>query len=187
MPTLDTTKVLITMSMKEVFKDMNRNEYDLLMLWKKHELMRGYLYGIVGPTDLGPMDLDVILEEKENGMVQMDPFLQECQQWHENFEEKHVKITQGNLNLLHYIQSSVDKLVFIVNQDLDLMDKVHTWAKDLQILTLMKGQRYCRLMELYIVEELDKLKDWIQKKAANNKVIEGLHEDIQRLRDQTQK
>ena len=41
-------------------------------------------------------------------------------------------------------------------------------------------------MEVYTVEELDKLKDWIEKIVFNNKVMEGLHEDIQKLKDQTQ-
>ena len=41
-------------------------------------------------------------------------------------------------------------------------------------------------MEVYIVEELDKLDDWIEKISAKNKVMEGLHMDIQKLRDQTE-
>ena len=37
-------------------------------------------------------------------------------------------------------------------------------------------------IEVYIVEELDKLNDWIKKILAHNKVMEGLHKDIQRIK-----
>ena len=66
------------------------------------------------------------------------------------------------------------------------MDEVHTQAKDLQILTSIKGPRYRTLMEVYTAKELDRLKDWIEKIVASNKFMEGLHQDIQRLRDLTQ-
>lgn len=49
-----------------------------------------------------------------------------------------------------------------------------------------KRSRYRTLMDVYTAEELDKLDDWIEKISPGNKVMEGLHEDIQRLRDQTQ-
>ena len=58
--------------------------------------------------------------------------------------------------------------------------------KNLHALISIKAQRYHTLMEVYIAKELDKLNDWIEKISADNKVIQGLHEDIQRLRDQTQ-
>ena len=74
----------------------------------------------------------------------------------------------------------------IVNQDFGLMDEVHTWAKDLHILIIIKGQSYRTLMEVYTIEELDKIQDWIEKITAGNKVMEGLHEYIQKLKDQTQ-
>ncbi len=41
-------------------------------------------------------------------------------------------------------------------------------------------------MEVYIAEDLDKLKDLIERIDVGNKVMEGLHEDIQKLKDQTQ-
>ena len=66
------------------------------------------------------------------------------------------------------------------------MDEVQTQAKDLKVLTVIKGQRYCTLTDVYTVEELDKLEDWIAKIDVGNKVMEGLHEDIQKLKDQTQ-
>ena len=42
------------------------------------------------------------------------------------------------------------------------------------------------LMEVYSMEELDKLEDWIKKIISNNKVMETLHEGIQKLKYQTQ-
>lgn len=90
------------------------------------------------------------------------------------------------MNLLHHIQSSVDNLVSIVNQDFGLMDEVHTWEKYLHALTSLKGQRYHMLMEVYTAEELDKLDDWIENISANNKFMEGLHVNIQKIRDQNQ-
>ena len=75
----------------------------------------------------------------------------------------------------------------ILNQDFGLMDEVHTWGKDLQELQLIKGQRYQMLMEVYIVEELDEIDDWIEKIVDDNKVIETLHVEIHKLKDQTQK
>lgn len=42
------------------------------------------------------------------------------------------------------------------------------------------------LMEIYLVKELDKLDDWIEKIASGNKVMEGLHEGIQQIKDSAQ-
>ena len=39
-------------------------------------------------------------------------------------------------------------------------------------------------MEVYIVEELDKINNWTKKIAYENKVIETLHAKIHRLKDQ---
>lgn len=36
------------------------------------------------------------------------------------------------------------------------------------------------------MDEIDKIKDWIEKIVARNKVMEGFYEDIQKLKDQTQ-
>lgn len=46
------------------------------------------------------------------------------------------------------------------------------------MLQTIKGQRYRTLIEVYIIDEIDKLEDWIEKIAIGNKVIEGFHEDI---------
>ena len=56
----------------------------------------------------------------------------------------------------------------------------------MHILIAIKGQRHRTLTKVYIEKEHDKLKDWIKKIPSNNKVMEELHEDIQRLRDHTQ-
>lgn len=42
------------------------------------------------------------------------------------------------------------------------------------------------LMEVYAVEELDMLNDMIEKILAGNKVMEGMHEEIQRINDKDQ-
>ena len=41
------------------------------------------------------------------------------------------------------------------------------------------------LMEVYSMEELDKLEDWIKKIISNNKIMETLHVRIEKLKDQT--
>ena len=41
-------------------------------------------------------------------------------------------------------------------------------------------------MEVYIVEELDKIDNWIEKIAYGNKVMEKLRVKIHKLKDQTQ-
>ena len=40
-------------------------------------------------------------------------------------------------------------------------------------------------MEVYTVEELDKINDWIEKIVDDNKVMETLHAEIHKLKDQT--
>ena len=70
--------------------------------------------------------------------MKLNPFLNACQQWWESFDQKGVIIIQGNLNLLHVMQENVDKMVAILNQDFGLMDEVHTWGKDLQVLQVIK-------------------------------------------------
>ena len=84
------------------------------------------------------------------------------------------------------LKKNEDKLVAILNKDLGLMDEVHTWGQDLQALQSIKGQRYQMLMDIYTVEDLDKIDDWIEKIAYRNKVMETLHIDIHKLKDQTQ-
>ena len=64
------------------------------------------------------------------------------------------------------------------------MDEVRTWSKDLQTLQAIKGQRYHILIDVYTREELDMIDDWIEKIADGNKVMETLHEEIHRLKDQ---
>ena len=40
---------------------------------------------------------------------------------------------------------------------------------------------YHTLMDVYTMKELGKLDDWLDKIDIGNKVMEGLHEDIQRV------
>ena len=66
------------------------------------------------------------------------------------------------------------------------MDEVRTWSKDFQTLQAIKGQRYHIVIDVYTGEELDMIDDWIEKIVDGNKVMEILHEEIHRLKDQAQ-
>ena len=141
----------------------------------------------MGPIDLDNPEINLVveLEREPRGTTTLDQYLESCQQWHENFEEKGGQIIQDNLNLLHHIQSGVDKFVSIVNQNVGLIDEVHTQVKNLQAMKSIKGQRYHMLVEVYVAEQLDKLDGQIKKILAGNKIMEGLHAKIQRIKDQT--
>ena len=52
------------------------------------------------------------------------------------------------------------------------------------MLWAIKGQRYHILIDVYTGEELDMIDDWREKIADGNKVMETLHEEIHRLKDQ---
>ena len=54
----------------------------------------------------------------------------------------------------------------------------------MQTLQAIKGQRYHIMIDVYTREELDMIDDWIEKIADGNKVMETLHEEIHRLKDQ---
>ena len=41
-------------------------------------------------------------------------------------------------------------------------------------------------MDVYTIDELDKIDDWIEKIVDGNKVMETLHVDIHKLKNQTQ-
>ena len=66
------------------------------------------------------------------------------------------------------------------------MDEVRLWSKDLQTLQAIKSQRYRILIDVYTREELDMIDDCIEKIASGNKVMETLHDEIHRLKDQAQ-
>jgi len=55
-----------------------------------------------------------------------------------------------------------------------------------QDLHSIKGQRYQMLMDVYTTDELDKIDNSIEKIADGNKVMETLHANIHKLKDQTQ-
>lgn len=42
------------------------------------------------------------------------------------------------------------------------------------------------IIEVYVMDELDKLDDWIQKILTGNKVMEGLHKEIYWIKDKAQ-
>ena len=149
-----------------------------MTLRRQNEILKGYLAKVVGPLD--PEHLEETLKEG----IHLDPFLKACQQWQESFEEKRVLIIQGNLKLLHAMQENVDKMVAILKQDFSIMDEVHAWGKDLQVLQAIKGQMYRMLVDVYTIEELDLIDDQIEKKVGSNKVMETLHAKIHWLKDQ---
>ena len=64
------------------------------------------------------------------------------------------------------------------------MDKVWLWSKDLKTLQAIKGKRYHILIDVYTKEDLDMIDDWIEKMVDENKVMETLHDEIHRLKDQ---
>lgn len=67
-PTIDTTKVMITMGMKEVFRHMERVESELIALRKKNELLRGHLDEIVRPIDLENLKIILLVELEKIGI-----------------------------------------------------------------------------------------------------------------------
>ena len=87
---------------------------------------------------------------------------------------------------MHATQENVNKVVAILRQDFSIIDEVREWSKDLQTLRAIKGQRYRILIDVYTGEELDLIDDWIEKIADGNKVMETLHDEIHRLKDQAQ-
>ena len=42
------------------------------------------------------------------------------------------------------------------------------------------------LMEIYPIDELDKLDDWIEKISLGNKFMERLHEGVQKIKNKAQ-
>lgn len=48
---MDTVKLMVTTGIKEVFKHLEQDESEVLKLWKKNEILRGYLNKVVGPLD----------------------------------------------------------------------------------------------------------------------------------------
>lgn len=81
-PTLDTAKLLVTTGMKEVFKNLEQDEEELITLQKKNEILKGYLNEVVGPLDPEHPEetLNATLEKRDKEAVQLDPFLKSCQQ-----------------------------------------------------------------------------------------------------------
>ena len=151
-------------------------------------MLKGYLNEVVGPLDPKHPEetLNIEIERIFKEMVNLDPFLKGCQQCRESFEEKGVLIIQGNMYLLHVMKDNTNKLVSILNRYFGLMDKAHTQGKDLQASQVIKGQRYQMLIDVYITKELDKIDDQIKKILDDNKVMQTLHVEIHRLKDQAQ-
>ena len=50
-PTLDTTRLMVTMGIKEVSKILEQEGAKLRTLCRKNEILRGYLAEVIGPLD----------------------------------------------------------------------------------------------------------------------------------------
>ena len=46
-PTMNTTKLVVTTGIKEVFRHLEQDESELLNLWKQNEILRGYFNEVV--------------------------------------------------------------------------------------------------------------------------------------------
>ena len=80
--------------------------------------------------------------------------------------------------ILHSLKKSVDSVSEVVNQDFGLVEEVSSWAKDLEALKVIKGQKYRMLMAVYFGDELDKIDDWIDSIEDENKVMLSLYDNI---------
>lgn len=66
-PIIDIAKVMITMGMKEVFRHMDQDEYELIVLRKQNEILRGYLHEIMGPIDLDNLKITLVAKLERKG------------------------------------------------------------------------------------------------------------------------
>ena len=101
-PTLDTTMLMVTTRIKEAFRHLEQDGFELITLRRQNEILKGHLRKFLGPLDpINPKEpLNTTLERRDKGAAQLDPFLKACQQWRESFEDKGVKnITQINLHV----------------------------------------------------------------------------------------
>ena len=64
------------------------------------------------------------------------------------------------------------------------MDEVWAWSKDFQTLQAIKVQSYQVLIDVHTIEELDMIDDWIEKIIDSNKLMETLHDEFHRLKEQ---
>ena len=74
-PTLNTARLMVTIGIKEVFRSLEQEGIELIMLHRQNEILKGYLAKVVGPLD--PEHLEETLKEG----IHLDPFLKACQQW----------------------------------------------------------------------------------------------------------
>ena len=82
-PPLDTTKWVVTIGMKEVFKILKKDGAKFILLQRQNKILKRYLSKVVGPLDpTKPKEtLKTTVERRDRGAVQLDPFLNTCQQW----------------------------------------------------------------------------------------------------------
>jgi hypothetical protein len=73
-----------------------------------------------------------------------------------------VEIRKDNMYLLHSLWKKVESVAKVVNQDVDLIEEVSSWARDLETLESIKSQKYRIVMAVYCEEELDKIDDLIK-------------------------
>ena len=68
---LETTKLMVTTGMKEVFRSLEKDGAELITLRQKNEILKGYLSEVVGPLDLtNPEEtLKLVVERRYRGVV----------------------------------------------------------------------------------------------------------------------
>ena len=67
--TLETTKLMVTMGMKEVFKSLEQEGVELITLLRKNEILKGYLTEVFGPLDPEHLEetLDTTIKRRDKG------------------------------------------------------------------------------------------------------------------------
>ena len=75
----------MTMGIKEVLRNRERDEEELCTLQRKIEILRGYLAKVVGPLDHDHPEETLNSILREGGAVHINPFLKAYQQWCKRF------------------------------------------------------------------------------------------------------
>ena len=68
---LETTKLMVTTGMKEVFRSLEKDGAELITLRQQNEILKGYLSEVVGPLDLANPEetLKLVVERRDRGVV----------------------------------------------------------------------------------------------------------------------
>ena len=77
-PTKDTTKALITLGLKHIFKKVDEGEEEIQILRKQNKVLSGYVWEVVGPIHLVNPKIALVaaLEKQVLAPTPMDSFLE---------------------------------------------------------------------------------------------------------------